>query len=94
MFVTVHARKTRICLFGSLLKGKEDFSDGHTDLMLKTPSPLVSILEGLGIPYEKIQIVFVNHRAVFRDHIVHPGDRVSLFPREYAFFPDWKKFRF
>jgi hypothetical protein len=34
------------------------------------------------------------HRAVSRDHVVYPGDRIALFPREYAIFADWKDFRF
>ncbi len=35
----------------------------------------------------------VNHRAVPKDTVIFPGDRVALFPREYAIFVDWKAFR-
>jgi hypothetical protein len=35
----------------------------------------------------------VNHKAVSPDHLIHPGDRIALFPKEYAIFADWKNFR-
>ncbi len=85
---------THVYLFGSLLNGLADHCDQSIPLELKTPSPLWEILDLLPIPSTKVQVAMVNHRAVSRDHMVHPGDRVALFPREYAFFPDWKNFRF
>jgi molybdopterin converting factor small subunit len=47
----------------------------------------------LRIPFNKVQVVMVNYRAVAKHSTIHPGDRVSLFPREYPVFADWKDFR-
>jgi hypothetical protein len=30
----------------------------------------------------KVQLAMVNHRAVPKDSVINPGDRISLFPRE------------
>jgi molybdopterin converting factor small subunit len=86
--------KIHVYLFGSLLNGLADHCNHPIQLELKTPSPLCEVLDLLPIPVAKVQVAMVNHSAVSRDHVVHPGDRVALFPREYAFFPDWKDFRF
>ncbi len=85
---------TRVHLFGSLLSGLADHCNHPIQLELKNPSPLSEVLVLLPIPPARVQVAMVNHRSVSRDHIVHPGDRVALFPREYAFFADWKDFRF
>jgi len=31
----------------------------------------------------------VNHSAVPKNSIIHPGDRLALFPKEYVVFADW-----
>ena len=85
---------THVYLFGSLLNGLADRSSHPIQLELKAPSPLSEVLDLLPIPPAKLQVAMVNHRSVSRDHMVHPGDRVALFPKEYAFFADWKDFRF
>jgi hypothetical protein len=36
----------------------------------------------------------LNNRAVPKNSTIHPGDRLSLFPREYPIFVDWKDHRF
>lgn len=80
---------TQILLFGSL--GKDH--GGVRVHPLLTPTPFPELLRTLQIPFQRVQLVMVNHRAVPHDHVIHPGDRVSLFPREYAIFADWKNFR-
>jgi hypothetical protein len=85
--------KTPVYLFGSLLSDSVDPSHQPIQLELEAPTPLFEVLNLLPIPSDKVQLVMVNHRAVNRDHVVHPGDRGSLFPKEYPFFPDWKDFR-
>jgi len=84
----------QVRLFGSLLKQHGKSGDLKTRIELKKPSPLIEIIKNLDIPLSRVQLVMVNHRAVSPDFLIHPGDRVSLFPREYAFFADWKAFRF
>jgi hypothetical protein len=86
--------KTHVYLFGSLLNDLGDDCNRPIQLQLKAPSPLREVLDLLPIPSAKVQVAMVNHSAVSRDHMVCPGDRVALFPREYAFFADWKDFRF
>ena len=86
--------KARVYLFGSLQGGFEDRCNHPIQLDLETPTTLVQVLDLLSIPPDKVQVVMVNHRAVYRDHVICPGDRVSVFPKEYPFFPDWKDFRF
>ena len=86
--------KTPVYLFGSLLNGLVDLCNSPIQVDLEAPTPLFEVLNLLAIPSDEVQLVMVNHRAVYRDHLIYPGDRVSLFPREYPFFPDWKDFRF
>lgn len=84
----------RVYLFGSLLKEKGLPRGCPAEIPLAAPLPLAEVLDRLGLPPEKVQVALVNHRAVPREGLVQPGDRVALFPPEYAFFPDWKDFRF
>jgi hypothetical protein len=84
---------TKVYLFGSLrIEGKE--KDTHPiPYALQAPMPLIEFLDCLGIASDRVQMVMVNHRAVSRDQAIHPGDRIALFPKEYAIFADWKNFR-
>ena len=86
--------KTHVYLFGSLLNGLADHCDHPIQLELEAPSPLFEVLNLLPIQSDTVQLAMVNHRAVSRDHMIYPGDRISLFPKEYPFFADWKDFRF
>jgi len=86
--------KTHVYLFGSLLNGLSDHCDHPIQVNLKAPSPLSEVLNLLPIQSEGVQVAMVNHRAVSRDHMIYPGDRIALFPKEYPFFPDWKDYRF
>ncbi len=91
--VSINNQEIQICLFGSLLKESAKIDNQGIKLNLDGPSPLNTVLDLLEIPSRKVQVTFVNHKAVHRDHLVNPGDRVSIFPKEYAFFVDWKDFR-
>ena len=84
----------QINLFGSLQKKMEDLYDLPIQFDLNVPSPLVDVLGRFNIPLDMVQLAMVNHRAVAKDSIISPGDRISLFPREYIVFADWKDFRF
>ncbi len=84
----------QINLFGSLQKKMEDLYDSPIQFDLNVPSPLVDVLGRFNIPLDMVQLAMVNHRAVPKDSIINPGDRISLFPREYIVFADWKDFRF
>jgi len=85
---------TQIHLFGSLQKSFGALYDLPVQLALEAPTPLPEILKRLKIPPEMVQLVIVNHRAVARDSTINSGDRVSVFPKEFPIFPDWKDLRF
>lgn len=85
---------TQLHLFGSLKKKMEDQYDIPILFGLDTPTPLIDVLALFNIPLEMVQLAMVNHRAVPRESVICPGDRLSLFPREYMVFSDWKDLRF
>ena len=85
---------TQIFLFGSLRKGFAR-SDGYPiTLDLEAPIPIREILKRISIAPESVQLAMVNFRAVHKDYAIQPGDRLSLFPKEYPIFADWKDHRF
>ena len=79
--------------FGSLASALPGREKPPVILSLSGPTPLAEILERLDIPKSLVQLVMVNHRAVPGETMIHPRDRIALFPREYPFFVDWKDFR-
>ena len=79
--------------FGSLGAALPAAKKSPISLSLGEPTPLPTVLERLDIPKGLVQLVMVNHRAVSRETLIHPEDRVALFPREYPFFVDWKDYR-
>ncbi len=81
---------TEVFYFGSL--GRERGARSLCDL--QRPIPLREFLSGLQIPPDQVQLVMVNHKAVSPTQVIQPGDRVALFPKEYAIFADWKNLRF
>jgi hypothetical protein len=85
---------TQVCLFGSLRKRLGNKKGLSIQLDLKTPTPLTEVLETLEIPSDAVQLSMVNYRAVPKDSTIYPGDRLSLFPKEYPVFVDWKDLRF
>lgn len=82
---------TEVFYFGSLSKGR---GEAHSPCDLQGPTPLRELLNRLQIPTGQVQLVMVNHKAVSSSHLIQPGDRVALFPKEYAIFADWKNLRF
>ncbi len=79
-----------VFFFGSLSRER---GEHHCSCDLPRPTPLREVLEHLQIPPARVQLVMVNYRAVPPDHVIQPGDRVALFPKEYAIFADWKNLR-
>jgi len=61
--------------------------------MLSHPDPLPEVLKDLDITPDSVQLAMVNHKAVPKTAIIRPGDRMALFPREYAIFADWISLR-
>ena len=79
-----------VFFFGSLSREQ---GNHHRTCDLPRPIPLPEILEHLRIPPGRVQLAMVNYRAVPSDRVIQPGDRVALFPREYAIFADWRDLR-
>jgi molybdopterin converting factor small subunit len=83
----------QIHLYGSL----RNIGKKHDKFIIKTgvesKSPLVDILNQVKIPLDLVQLVMVNHKAVYMDSAIYPGDRIALFPKEYPVFADWKDYR-
>jgi len=84
----------QLVIFGSLRKEIGALHDDPILLSLDGPTPLLQVLTQQHIPVDMVQLAMVNHRAVSRESIINPGDRLALFPREYAVFADWNAFRF
>lgn len=84
---------TEVHFFGSLRKAGQGIHTHPIEYALQAPMPLNEFLESLEIAPDQVQLAMVNHRAVSLDHVIHPGDRIALFSKEYAIFADWKNFR-
>jgi hypothetical protein len=83
----------QIYLFGSLTIKGENEEPAPVTLGLDAPRPLMEVLELLGIKPDQVSLAMVNHKSVPADWPVRPGDRLSLFPREYPIFADWRDHR-
>jgi hypothetical protein len=82
----------QVVLFGSLRRGRPA-AEAPIPLELAVPAPLAEVLSRIGIPPDQVQLAMVNHRAVDGAALIHPRDRLALFPPEYPFFADWKDWR-
>ena len=82
-----------VYLFGSLLKNSRREESSPIELKLPTPLALIEVLNFLSIPAQEISLAMVNYKSVPKDWPVRPGDRLSLFPREYPIFADWMDHR-
>jgi molybdopterin converting factor small subunit len=60
---------------------------------LSEATPLAAVIDLLEIPRGSIQLVMLNHRAVSKETVIKPGDRLALFPKEYPIFMDWNDYR-
>jgi hypothetical protein len=85
---------THVLLFGSLSKFHRGKRDEALELDLRVCTPIPAVLDLLKIPAQEVSLAMVNYRSVPKDFMVHPGDRLSLFPREYPIFADWIDHRF
>ena len=85
---------TQVCLFGSLQKGLGDLHKSPVQLDMEAPAPLAEVLGRLKISLDMVQVAMVNFKAVPKDSTIQPGDRLSLFPKEYPLFADWRDLRF
>ena len=83
----------QIHLYGSLRNMGKKHDESVIQTGLKSEALLVDILKQLKIPFDLVQLVMVNHKAVHMDSTIYPGDRIALFPGEYPVFADWKDFR-
>jgi hypothetical protein len=83
-----------VILYGSL-RDNRIISPNPSDNMLAVTeaTPLKYVFRRLDIPYDKVQLAMLNHRAVSKDAVVNPGDRLALFPVEYPVYPDWNDYR-
>jgi len=81
-------RSVKIFLYGKF----PEISGGRSKidkLNLADSVSLTEFLSRVGLPAGSVQLVMVNYRAVGKDAMIHPGDRVSIFGREYPIFADW-----
>lgn len=85
------AARTMVFLYGSL-KPKTAPEPGM-EYSLEESLSVRELQLRIPVSPERVQWVMVNHRAVPSEHIINPGDRVALFPREYRVFADWKDYR-
>ncbi len=84
----------QLIIFGSLRKEMGALNDDPILIDLNGPTPLLEVLRRRHIPVDMVQLAMVNHRAVFKESTINPGDRLALFPKEYVVFADWNDFRF
>jgi len=77
-------------LMGSLLKYAPQSQSELIQTSLKDRSTVREAIQSLGIPKERVKLIFVNHMGAFLSHPLKDGDRVSLFPAEYPVFADWE----
>ena len=85
---------THVLLFGSLSRFNQGNREEAIELILQAPTGIPDVLDRLKIPVRDVSLAMVNHRSVPKDSMIHPGDRLSLFPREYPIFADWLDHRF
>ena len=66
--------------FGQL--AKSGVCDYRADMPhnLDTGARAADLISQLGFREEEIKLVYVNHRIVARDTLLHDGDRVALAP--------------
>ncbi len=86
--------KTKIFFYGSLrLEFAHVAGEPEMEYDLEDSLPVKDFLNRFPNLTARVQLVMVNHKAVPPDYLIHPGDRVALFPREYLIFADWKNLR-
>lgn len=73
---------TTIRMFGALHTFRKDrgLPSQAEVLVPEQGCTAAAIARELELPMEKIEAVFVNHKAYALDHEVHPGDQVAFVP--------------
>ena len=79
--------------FGSLAIAQSGNPAHQLQFAIQGSMALSEFLNYIQIPLDNVQLVMVNHKAVPRNYMIHSGDRVALFPKEYPIYPDWMDFR-
>jgi hypothetical protein len=85
---------TELVLFGSLKNKMAGVDEDSIRFEIVDPTPLLEVLQTYEIPANMVQLAMVNHKAVPENSIIHPGDRLALFPKEYVVFVDWHGLKF
>jgi hypothetical protein len=85
----------QVILYGSLRNRRMNSPNPSDNMLAVTEAtPLKNVIRRLNIPGGKVQMAMRNHRAVSKDAVINPGDRLALFPVEYPVYPDWNDYRF
>lgn len=88
------SQKIQIICYGSLRDTRSSAALPPDNLLpLPEETTLATVIGRLDIPRDSIQLVMLNHRAVSKEAVVKPGDRLALFPKEYPIFIDWNDYR-
>ncbi|HEY6007107.1 MAG TPA: hypothetical protein VIU40_02215 [Geobacteraceae bacterium] len=72
-------------LLGGDLRHHPGACAGEIAATLETPVAARVLLDRLGIAPERARILLLNHRRAGLDSVVHPGDRLAVFPPGLAF---------
>jgi hypothetical protein len=88
-------KTVQVVLFGSLRNTSMDSSNPSVRIQTVVErTPIKDVIRQADIQDDKVQLVMRNHRAISKDAVINPGDRLALFPVEYPIYPDWNDFRF
>ena len=66
----------RVKVFATLRK----LIPAETDVPAAGPMAIRDIIAGLGLPPEKVTVIFLNGRHATEEETAAPGDTLSLFP--------------
>jgi hypothetical protein len=58
---------------------------GEVSIGVDGPLAVRELLEVVGIQPTQARILLLNHKKAYLDSVVHPGDRLAVFPPELAF---------
>ncbi|HYA13253.1 MAG TPA: MoaD/ThiS family protein [Syntrophales bacterium] len=74
--------KIELNLFASLAQYAPDKTDGHGRQMMEVAEgiTIMGVLKGLGLPMDKIKMIFINGLHATGDEVLKDGDRVGVFP--------------
>ena len=89
------SKMINVILYGSLRNNRINSPNpSDKSLTISEATPLKNVIRQMDIPDGKVQMAMRNHRAVSKNDVVNPGDRLALFPVEYPVYPDWNDYRF